>query len=60
MIFFYCLIPNCSTIDGAGDVGEVLNYRGYSTFLDYQEGKPFNSEHNFLNVIIDSQGTTIV
>lgn len=35
---------------------EVQKYNGDSMFLDFQEGKPFNFTHDFLNVLVESQG----
>ncbi|KAI3963504.1 hypothetical protein MKW98_022926, partial [Papaver atlanticum] len=42
-------------INGAGATNSVKDYKVRSKFLDYQEGKPFFSEYNSLNVVSNSQ-----
>ncbi|KAI3909369.1 hypothetical protein MKW98_007893, partial [Papaver atlanticum] len=38
-----------SNVDEASSVARIQKYNGDSTFLAYQEGKPFNSTLDFLN-----------
>ncbi|XP_026438375.1 uncharacterized protein LOC113336894 [Papaver somniferum] len=43
--------------DESSVTNEVQELKEKSNFLDYQEGKPFNSEQKFFNVDMDYQGT---
>ncbi|KAI3910847.1 hypothetical protein MKW98_022534 [Papaver atlanticum] len=43
----------------AGFEVEVQKYNGDSTFLACQEGKPFISTHDFLNIFVESQETEV-
>ncbi|KAI3924890.1 hypothetical protein MKW98_031141 [Papaver atlanticum] len=42
-------------ISGAGSTNSVKDYKVRSKFLDYQEGKPFFSEYNSRNAVLDFQ-----
>ncbi|XP_026411497.1 uncharacterized protein LOC113306790 [Papaver somniferum] len=44
-----------SVTDGYSATNEVHEHREKSNFLDYQEGKPFAPEHNYLNIVLNSQ-----